>query len=171
MTAPIHGKRFWLDPKLPSRGEAIRWVRNRGGVLAEVDATLDYLVLAEIRRAEPGGTPAEKKAAKVTAGKISTRYESELPPLLLPTPEEVLACLRPVPFDGEAWEALLPPYGSPWTVDIAGADLSGLELVNVSLRNLNLDGILLRGTNLHHSSINAPRNVDFRDIRLPASVI
>jgi len=168
MPSPLAGKRVHLDPSVKDRPLTSRWVTARGGVLADVDAALDYLVLAESRRATPGKSTAERKAAKVPPGRIATLYEADLPPLLLPTPEEVLAFLRSGNATEKAWDALLPPYNSPWLIDISGADLSGLDLANLWLRNLVLDGVVLRDTNLDQGSVKSPRDVDFRVLRQPA---
>jgi uncharacterized protein YjbI with pentapeptide repeats len=172
-TSPLQGKRFWLDPKLRLRGPGgyRRWVEGRGGVLVpDVDDRLDYLVLAEMRRAAVGKSQAERKAAKLSGAKITTLYEDELPALLMPSREEALAVLAGGAANSNKWDAMLPPYGSPCglQIDLSGADLSGLELTNFDLRNCNLDGIRLKGTNLDESALDHPKNVDFRTIKLAA---
>jgi uncharacterized protein YjbI with pentapeptide repeats len=165
----VRGKHFWIDPQVRIK-DVNSWIRKRGGVVVgSVDATLDYLVLGTDRRAAPGNSPAEKKAAKA-GGSIVILYEEDLPALLLPTREEALAVLAGGAANDKVWDEILPPRDSPWQIDISGADLSGLELVDYGLRNCTFEDIRLEGANLHNSSVDHPKNVDFRKIKLPASM-
>jgi uncharacterized protein YjbI with pentapeptide repeats len=171
--SPIHGKRFWLDRAVQYGGPGglARWIRGRGGVLVgDVDASLDYFVLAEARRAEPGKSLPERKVAKLAGAKITSLYENEMPALLLPSREEALVVLAGGAANSEVWQGMLPPRESPLQIDLAGADLSGLELTDFALRNCDLDGVRFDDTNLDESAIDHPKNVDFRTIRLPAGM-
>jgi uncharacterized protein YjbI with pentapeptide repeats len=165
--SPVQGKRFWLDPKMRER-KFHQWIPGRGGtILSGLDATLDYLVLAESWRSRPGQSPAERKAAKLSGAKLAILYENDLPDLLLPSSEEALAVLQAEAAGNKRWCEMLPPEESPWKIDLIGADLSGLELISFDLRNCDFDFIQLRGTNLDKSAIMKPCNVDFRRIKLP----
>jgi uncharacterized protein YjbI with pentapeptide repeats len=168
--SPFQGKRFWLDRavKLRGAGELPRQISGRGGVVVpDIDASLDYLVLAEVRRAEPGKSAAERKAAKLTGARITTVYENDLPALLLPSREEALAVLRGGPANSPTWNEMVPPHDSPARIDLSGADLSGLDLTSLRLWHCNFDGVRFEDTTLEGAMINAPKNVDFRTIRPP----
>src|SRR5207253_8004752 len=137
---------FLFDSHVKNR-ELINWVKGRGGIVVwDVQDNLNYLVLDESRRASPGKSPVERKAAKLTGAWITTIYENDLPALLLPSREEPLAVLHAEAAGNKRWRQMLPPDESPWKIDLAGADLSGLELISFDLRNCDFDGIKLRDT-------------------------
>jgi uncharacterized protein YjbI with pentapeptide repeats len=172
--SPFQGKRFWLDRAVHFRGPGglRRWIEGRGGVVVwDVDASLDYLILAESRRAAPGKSAAERKVAKLSGANIITLYENDVPVLLLPSREEALAVLAAGQTSHDSWADMLPPEKSAMQIDLRGADLSGLHLTNFWLRNCDLAGVRLDGTILDKSVIEHPKNVDFRKIRLSAWMI
>jgi len=167
------GKTFWLDGKIRryERDLLRRKIAALGGsVQDDVDAGLDYLVLAEARRATPGKSQAEKAVAKLAGAAVTTLYEGDLHALLVPDRAAALALLRAGPGGHEAWVLALPPMGSGEVLDLSGADLRSLDLTGYRFYNCDLAGVRLDGTNLTQVWLREVAGVDFRPIGPHASL-
>lgn len=164
-TAPVRGKTFWLDGKIRryERDLLRRRVEVLGGVVQDdVDASLDYLVLAEARRATPGKSQAEKAVAKLAGAAVTTLYQNDVHALLVPTRAEALALLRVGSAGSEAWLLALPPMGSGLRIDLSGADLRGFDLTGYRFYNCDLAGVRLDGAFLDKVWLHDVAGVDFR---------
>jgi uncharacterized protein YjbI with pentapeptide repeats len=165
-TSAVRGKRFYLDTQIRaySRGQHAAKIRALGGLVQnQVDASLDYLVLAEARKGSPGKSVAERQAAKLTGASITTLYPDALGDLLLPTRDEALAMLRagPTAENKRNFTTAQPHHKAGQQIDLSGADFTGLDLSGFKFYGCLLDGIIVAGARLDDVHMMGPKNVDF----------
>jgi uncharacterized protein YjbI with pentapeptide repeats len=164
----MRGKRVWLDPKIDwrARRDDRKRITALGGILQDtdaVDARLDYLVLAEVRRKTPGKSQAERQVAKLSGANITTIYHNDLAPLLAATRDDALDILRAGP-DHERkrrFHDLQNPHGRGHQIDLNGADFTGFDLRGFEFFGCLLDGLIIEGARLDEAWLLGPKNIDF----------
>jgi len=161
---PFTGQVFWIDKKIPNPERhwlAMRVAAVGGTVLGAIDATVNYLLLAEERRADGGTSTPERTAAKARAAAKAVFYDDSHA-LLRPSREAALALLHADRQSGDQWRWALPMDGSGLRVDLTGADLSGLDLTYIDFGTCDLDGVRLDGARLFLTTFRRAKHIDFR---------